>query len=468
MKRYLFTLALPLILIFLAQGKSYGQYYNTLYWLQGIPQSTYSNPALMPQASIFIGMPGLSSIYAGVGNSGFALRDILRKDGNDEFYWDEDHLLSKLGKHEYMDGDASLEVLSFGFRAKRNYLTFSLTDHAGARFGYPHDFLLLLFKGNDQFMQENRPGNFDGLGFDYAHYREYAMSFSREITDRFYAGIRLKALHGLSSVWFERSDLSLKTAPDTYDLLLDAKLLVNISSPLPFSPLDSLDEDFEFDPDIYDYMTNTGNLGGGIDFGLSFKATDNLTLAFSANDLGTIHWKQGVENFEMQGEFEFEGIELEEFFSGDEEEGDAFDNLLDSLKSVFDISESNRSFRQVLPAKLYASVAYDLSPRHKLALLNRTEIYKGQWYPSFTLSYNVKPIHAFSLALSYSVIHWNYTNLGVGFNLNLGPLQLYLVSNNFFGAIQPHTLQATTLHAGLNWVFSYRPRKEQVAPMFSW
>lgn len=467
MKRYLLTMFLPVFLLLLVPGKSAGQYYNTLYWLQGIPQSTYSNPALMPQARFYIGMPGVSSIYGGAGNSGFALRDILRKNDNDEFFWDEDHLLSKLGDHEYTEGNASLEILAFGFRAKRNYLTFSMTEQVGARFSYPHDFLFLLFKGNDPFRQENRPVDFSGLGFDYLHYREYAVSFSREITDRLNAGIRLKALQGLSSVWFERSVLSLNTATDTYDLLLNANLLVNVASPVPFSPLDSLGENFSFDPDIYDYMTNTGNPGGAIDLGVSFRASDRLTLALSAVDLGAIQWKKGVENFEMQGEFEFEGIDLEDFFSEDEEEGDGFDNLLDSLKNVFDITETTKGFRQVLPAKLHASVAFDLSPRHKVALLNRTEIISGQWYPSFTFSYNVKPIHAFSLALSYSVIHWNYTNVGLGFNLNLGPLQFYLVSNNLFGAIQPHTFQGTTIHTGFNWVFGYRPPKEQVMPLIS-
>ena len=465
MKRYLLKLAPVLFLIFLFQGKSHAQYYNTLYWLQGIPQSTYSNPALMPQPRFFFGMPAVSSIYAGAGNSGFALQDILRKNNNDEFYWDEDYMLSKLGKHEYTDGNASLELFAFGFLTKQNYLTFSITEHTGTRFGYPQDFLYLLLKGNDYFLQENRPGDFSDMRLDFTHYREFAMSFSREITEQFSAGIRVKALQGLSGIWFERSDLSLNTAPDNYNLLLNANLLVNVSSPVPLSPLDSLGEGFEFEPDIYDYMTSTGNLGGAIDLGISFKPSERFTLALSAVDLGAIQWKQGVENFEMQGEFEFEGIDLQDFFESDGEESDGFDNLLDSLKNVFDITETTNSFRQVLPAKIYASVAYDLSPRHKLALLNRTEIYNGQFYPSFTFSYNVKPIHAFSLALSYSVIHWNYSNLGLGFNLNLGPLQFYLVSDNLFGGIQPHTFQATTLRTGINWVFGYRPRKEQVKPL---
>jgi hypothetical protein len=468
MKRYLLKRTLPILFLSLVAGNSYGQFYNTIFWLQGIPQSSYSNPALMPQPRFYFGMPGVSSIYAGGGHSGFAIKDFLRKDSMDALYWDEDNMLGKLKSNNLLDVDTHVELLAFGFRANRNYLNFNITENVSTRFAYPKDFMVLLLKGNDQFLQEDRLGNFAGLGIDYMHYREFGMSFSREWTDRLTAGVRLKALQGLSNIWFESSELSLLTNPETYGLLLDANLLVNVSSPVAFSPLDSLNSDFEFEPDYYDYMTNFNNLGGALDFGLTFKATERFTLALSATDIGFIRWKQGVENFALDGTFEFDGIDLGDFFGADDDENSGFDQVLDSLKNVFDITETTRAYRQRLPARFYASVAYDLGPRHKLGLLARGELYNGTMYPSFTFSYNVKPIHAFSLALTYSVIHWNYANLGVGFNLNLGPMQIYLVSNNMFGAIQPHAIQSASAHFGLNWVFGYRPKKEEVIPSISW
>jgi hypothetical protein len=468
MKRYLLKLALPILFLSLAAGNSYGQFYNTIFWLQGIPQSSYSNPALMPQPRFYFGMPGVSSIYAGAGHSGFAIKDFLRKDSMDALYWDEDNMLGKLKNTNLLDFDAHVELLAFGFRANRNYLNFNITENVSSRFAYPKDFMVLLLKGNDQFMQEDRLGDFAGLGLDYMHYREFGMSFSREWTDRLTAGVRLKALQGLSNIWFERSEMSLLTNPETYGLLLDANLLVNVSSPVPFSPLDSLDSDFGFEPDYYDYMANFKNLGGALDFGLTYKATERFTIALSATDIGFIRWKQDVENYAFDGTFEFEGIDLVDFFGANGNENSGFDQVLDSLKNVFDITETTMAYRQMLPARFYASVAYDLGPRHKLGLLARGELYNGTMYPSFTFSYNVKPIHAFSLALTYSVIHWNYANLGAGFNLNLGPMQFYFVSNNMFGAIQPHVIQSASAHFGLNWVFGYRPKKEEVIPSISW
>jgi len=466
MKRYLFKLGLLIILLTQTAVNGYGQYYNTIFWLQGIPQSTYANPALMPQPQAYVGMPGISSLYGGFGNSGFAPRDFLRKDSNDNFFWDDENLLQSLKKQNMLEADVNNELLALGFMANRNYFTFSIAEKVGTRFAYPEDLMALLIKGNDHFMQENRSANFAGIGIDFMHYREFGMGFSRQWTDRLNAGIRFKALQGLSNVWLERNSLSINTNPEDYGLLLNADLLVNVSSPVPFSPLDSLDSDFVFEPDIYDYLTNFKNLGGVIDVGATFRLTERFTLALSATDLGYINWKQGVENYVLKGEFEFDGIDLNDFFNDDENSG--FDQVLDSLKNVFDIEETTFSYRQMLAPKLYASVAFDLSPRHKIGLLSRTEIYDGRWYPSFTFSYNVRPIHAFSLALSYSVIHWSYANLGVGFNLNLGPLQVYVVSNNVFGGIQPHTVQHASAQLGINWVFGYRPKKEDVVPSIVW
>jgi hypothetical protein len=467
MKNILLKLALPVFLLVAFSGQVFGQYYNTIFWMQGIPQSAYSNPALMPKPRFYVGMPSISSLYTGIGNSGFSIGDVLLKDPLNNLYIDEDNLINRLRSNNYLDFDFQNEWLAFGFRARRSYVSFNITEKMGARFAYPNDLFTLLLKGNDYFLEEGRPGNFAGLGLDFVHYREFGFSFSREWTDRLTAGFRLKALQGLSNVWFEKSELSLNTDPENFDLLLNANLLVNIAAPVSFIPLDSLGSEFEFDADYVDYISNFNNRGGAIDIGLTYKPVDRLTLALSATDLGFIDWKHGVENFSMNGEFEFKGIDVLRWTDEAEEGESSADQFLDSLRTIFDITETANAYRQKLPARFYFSAAYDLTPRQKIGILSRAELYNGQLYPSFTFSYNVMPIHAFSMAVSYSVIHWNYRNLGLGFNLNLGPLQIYLVSDNIFGGFQPHTMQHFNARLGLNWVFGYRPKKEDAVPSIS-
>jgi hypothetical protein len=71
-------------------------------------------------------------------------------------------------------------------------------------------------------------------------------------------------------------------------------------------------------------------------------------------------------------------------------------------------------------------------------------------------------------SVSYSVIHWNYNNVGFGLHLNLGPLQLYTVVDNFLGGLRPHTIQTATVHFGLNIVTHYRQKSDPAAPSFRW
>jgi len=457
-----------LLLSFLQLPSASGQYYNTIFWMNGIPQSSYSNVAMNPQPRLYIGMPGISSHYTGFAHTGFALQDFLRKDDMGNFYWDEDNLIGKLKNRNFLTTDMQHELLAFGFLSGRDYFSFNATEKVGGRFGYSGDFMTLLIKGNNHFIEENREADFSGVGMDFIHYREFAAGYSRQWTDNFSAGLRAKVLFGMSNVWFERNDFSLHTDPDSYALLLNADMIVNVSSPSPFSPIDSLSNgDFDFDFDATDYALNTRNMGFALDFGMVYNPTENLTMAFSALDLGFIDWRDGVENFTMSGAFEFDGVDLNDFFDNDDENGNGFEELLDSLKNVFDIKETALGYRSFLGPKFFLSAGYDLSPKHKLGLLGRADFYQGEMYPSFTASYNFKPFHAIGFTLAYSVMHWNYSNIGVGLNLNLGPLQIYAVADNVFWALQPHTLQTANIHLGVNWVFGYRPRAT-ARPLFSW
>ena len=59
----------------------------------------YANPALMPLSSINIGLPGISSIYMNVSNSGFRLKDILVTTAEDSLKISPDNLIAKLASN---------------------------------------------------------------------------------------------------------------------------------------------------------------------------------------------------------------------------------------------------------------------------------------------------------------------------------------------------------------------------------
>lgn len=464
-KRFFLPRVVMVLLISFAANLTIAQNSNTIFWMSGIPQSTYSNPAFMPEGDFFIGIPGLSSHYSGLSNSGFALRDVLVKNNAGSLYWDEDKLLNTLKNRNMLDGDVFHEWLAFGLRSGSGYFSFSASENINGSFLYPRDFMTLLIKGNDHFIQQQSVADFSGIAFDAMHYRQFAFGYAHQWQDVFSAGVKAKVLFGLSNVWFEKADFTLSTHPNSYDLFAQADILVNTSLPVSLIPIDSFDSNTDFDFSSRNYMTSTSNLGFALDLGGSWKPMENLTLAASVLDLGFIDWKQGVENFHMDGEFEFTGVDINELITDD---GYllSFDNLLDSIKDVFDIEETTRGYRTSLSSRMIIGGAYDFSKKHKVGLLFNGSYFRGYLYPTYNLSYNFKPVDAFGVSVSYSVVHNNFHNIGAGMHINMGAVQFYLAGDNFLGMLQPHTMQATNVQLGLNLVFGYRKKEE--LPIFTW
>ncbi len=463
-----------LLFLLLISLQMQAQQYNTLYWMQGIPQSNYANPALQPIGNYYIGFPAASSVYGSFYNTGFAPKDLLKKDQQGSLYIDDQSLINSLKNNNHLISDFNFGIISFGFRTKgKNYFSFNINERVENRIGYPKDLFKIALEGNDAYMQSVTTAQFGALGLDFNHFREIGIGFSRSWTENLTIGIRAKALQGMANVSFAESSLGLFTGQDNYQMLLNANLLVNTSLPFTLAPLEDLDPDTAFDldeEDMINYVLNTGNPGFAVDIGAQYVILDKIFLAASITDLGFISWNSNVENFTLNGDFEFKGLDLNDLFLGDDEEGDddPFDGYLDSIINLFDRQETNLNYRNPLSTKVFLSAAYGFTPMHKIAVLGRGEIFNGQLFPSFTLSYNFQPINRFGSTFSYSIIHGNFHNIGFGMHINILPLQIYVVTDNLFWAMQPHTLQNFNIQVGVNITGGFTRKNDTSAPIFRW
>lgn len=73
----------------------------------------------------------------------------------------------------------------------------------------------------------------------------------------------------------------------------------------------------------------------------------------------------------------------------------------------------------------------------------------------------------FSGMISYSYIDRNFFNIGAGFALNLGPIQLYGVVDNAVAAMQIARCQTVNAQVGLNLVLDYPHRKKGLKKSYS-
>ncbi len=482
------SLRLFILLMFtgILLSNAIAQQYSTIHWMHGIPQSRYTNPAIQIDSDFYFGIPALSGIHTGFDHTGFRIDDLLMHDSNriKPFYWDQDNMLSTLNKNNYIGLNYQHEILAFGWRRDDEFFSFNLTERLDTRLGYTDDFMTLIFKGNDYFRESGHPIEFSGVGLNISHYREFGFGYSKQIMNELNAGGRAKLLFGLGNLDFKSSNVSMFTSPEYYAININSDILFNTN--IPFVELEFDEEDkmlyFEEKRDYYieNYLLNFRNAGLAIDAGIVYEVDDVFEFGVSVLDLGFINWWSDANNFKIQGDMGFKGLDVIDlvdtpFFGNDDEDNNNGNNglnndnglaLMDTIDDAFSFEQTDNSYRTMLPTKVLLSGTYKFGDIHKAGLMLQGQFYDGIIYPSFTLGYNIQPIKQIGASLSYSIIHQNYTNVGFGLHTNIWPIQLYLVTNNFFPSLRPQTLQHTTVQLGINYVIDYEVIP--IPPLHSW
>jgi hypothetical protein len=407
----------------------------TIHSMQIIPQSYYNNPALIPTCKIHVGFPGLSSLYVDGGHTGFNAKNVLSTNRFDSVEVDMEGFLNSLSKNNYLFMDLNEEILSFGFKFKqKHYFNFSLTEKAFMRFSYPKDLMEFVYRGNGALLdQDVMIGN---LRLNAAHYREYAFGYSMDYDDKWNFGARAKLLFGKMNINTARTDISFYTESEFFDITVTSDALVNMC--IPYELTDTLDDT---ELDAKEYMMNKKNFGLGFDLGATYKYTDKWTFGLSVIDLGFIKWKDeddviNLVSHNPGGSFTYDGVDIADFFNEEDSVIEQkLDNTIDSIVEIFKIDSTYNPYKTMLNTRIYASAFYDLTPKDRFSGLARIHFYDKGIHPSFSLAYQRKFGNILRLTGSYSIAHRNFANLGIGFALNLGPMQLYMVTDNVLAPI---------------------------------
>ena len=419
----------------------------TLYNMPAIQQSMYANPSQMPQSKINIGLPVLSSIYLNLGNSGFKATDLIKSGPGDSNHLDVNNMLSKLGTNNNLNISAQIDLFSFGLRLGKNYFSFSVIEKADVYFTYPKNFLQWVWEGNGAFLGQNTSFNF---GLNALHYREYGVGYARELTDKLTIGGKLKYLYGMEDIWAENSDVTFNTASSDYGYTTSDNVDINTSGFGPgttgFHPNEILTPN---------YLLNRNNTGMAADIGATYKFNDKITFSASLIDLGYINWRSYTSNYTSSGAFNFDGVDITKFTSGDT---NSLQNLEDSAKNAFHAGTSHQSYTTMLPAQVYLDANYKLSQRANAGLLLYGQFVNSILVPAAAASYNFKLSDWFSVSATYAYMNRDATNVGIGFAIT-GPVQFYLVSDNVVGFFLPQSSKTVNVRMGINLCFGRKSEK---------
>ena len=462
------TVLLFLLISLIKYGLLQAQQSNTLYYMQGVPQSHMLNPATRPPCNFYIGVPVVSLFQVYVENSGFSVSDVIWEEGDstrlffNKLEW-QDEFLNNFGKSNYISADVNTHLISYGFKSGPTYISYDLTERASFRVSYPKDLLKFLLQGNelgDEF-------DLSGFGIEAYSMLEFAVGVSREINDQLLVGSRVKMLFGHANVSMRNTDISLIT---DFDWTIRSKFDLNASLPLVNIPIDSVG-DFQFDDiDTNDSLTSTdivgmitGNKGFALDLGVHFKPIDNLTVSASLIDLGFIRWKNNTYNISQDAEYVYGGIDVDL-----SEPESTFDYLLDTLENTFVFSSTTNPYTSFLAGKLYLGASYQIIDEISAGILLRSEMFKGRLREQLTISANFYPIRLVSASLSYTMMNRTFNNLGFGLSLKPGPLNIYIITDNIpltfaveqsSGAPIPFNSRTLNFRFGINFIFGCNKEK---------
>lgn len=431
----------------------------TLHSMQSLPQAHYTNPAFTPQQQFYLGLPGISSTYFSLTNSGFNYNSVFEKDPeNNKVYINLPRFQDKLGKKNYLNTVVQTDLLSMGVKINaRMYLFMHSSLKAFQSIMYPEALTGLLIGGNAAYMGE--PARFSPE-IEHISYLENALGASYIVNNKLTIGAHFKFIKGIANLYTEESNFSLRTDPETYALHLQGGMRMRTAGFVHGLMEETLNTGLLEDGSITGVreFSNTylNNRGFAMDLGATYRFNNRLSFGLSALNLGSINWKVDPrEYFLTDVDLKFEGINANAII-GNEEDG--MEEFMEEAESQLDPEEKEiQSYHTGLPSQFYLSARYELARNLHASGLLFGQVYNGNFTSAFSTAINKDFGRRLSASLSYSIANRSFSNLGAGLSFRLTPFQLYFVSDNLISTpVFYRSAKAVNLRMGMNLVFGYR------------
>ncbi|QLG46071.1 DUF5723 family protein [Costertonia aggregata] len=425
-----------------------------LYDFNEIPQALMLNPGMETDFDWFAGMPLLSGTSFQFGSSGVSVDDIFADDGLDINDKIRERVLGQMGINDELSGTYQIELLTGGFRGKkntRNFYTFGVY-HEGDAIGYWFkDLAFLAFEGNaDQL----------GKRFDLSHLKArgemlnvFHFGVNKQMGRNLTVGVRGKIYSGIFNFQSTKNEGYFVTDQGQNNLLANI-LVANMR--LRTSGINAIENTLDNETVVGEVIKRGffgGDLGVGVDLGFTYRLNEQTYITGSLLDLGFLYHTNDIKSFTLQGNATVEGIELILPQDAVNSNRDFWQDLVDEVEALIPFEENNDAYISLRPTKLYASLRYDFGKNLETRincdcsyLYSSRDVRKrytnsmgGQIYivnrprgpqTAVTAFYQRRFGNGLSLKTTYTADKFSFTNIGLGINLQAGPVNLYAMADN--------------------------------------
>ena len=437
------------------------QQVNTMYFMEDVPLRHLLNPAFQPTEYYYLSLPVVGLTQASVGNNSVTLKDIIYNYNGETVSFlhptggNIPNVINKLKPITDLRGNLQINLLSFGFKHKTGFWSFSLTEKVEAGIDVPKDFFLVSMLGTPQI--NNNYFDFSMLQTDVSAYSEAAFGYAKTINKKWSAGVKLKLLTGFGNVSNSNKLLKMEAGVEKWSIQGEGS--ANISSPY------QVEIGNNFSSISSSYPTSVANLfkpsgtGVGCDVGVVFKPTDEMTISAAVIDFGFIRWKANAQNINYKIDYSFNGIGQIDSITGLNSfvpvinkfttANSLVDSLLNAVKTNSTVSKTNNPYTTYTPTRINFGAEYSLPDYHlSFGILSSTIISKKILNEEITASINAKPVKWLNTSLSYSILGGQFSSIGAGIGVRTGFIHWFAAAD--FIAFQKSTLALKELNPQ-NW-----------------
>jgi hypothetical protein len=460
MRKVVFLFCLFVVSNLTAQNK------QLLYNFTDIPQSLMTNPGADVKYKWYAGVPFLSGISMNVGSSGFSAYDLFANDGVD-FNTKLRSVLSKTTHNDVLSLNQQLELFSGGFRIgtedNRSYLSFGLYQEFDFLSYVPQDIATLAIDGNKDYL--GKRFNLADLSAKADLLSVFHIGIHKKIQDDLIVGARAKiysSIFNASSVTNTGYIYTNISTDSYYEQIVYSNLLLNTSGIAQYKGTNNNN----IGADVKNGILLGGNLGLGLDLGLTYYPQSNVQFTASVIDLGYISHTKEVESYSYKGFYNYKGL-VPHFSSQNAAQANYQD-----FKNAIVLDTLHTKYTTWRPTKFNASAQYSFEEERIVdGTCNCEGTDPSIFYKStvgaqlFVMTTPKSPLYAltafykrnfsksFQMKATYTADSFSFTNVGLGMSTKVGPVNFYVLADNLLSYADVSKANSLSFQLGLNVIF---------------
>lgn len=444
--------------------RSTAQTASSLFLLEDNFHSQMMNPSYMGENdAITIAIPGLAG--GSFGNySNFKFTSLIRKQPDETVALDLEHFYNQGIAVTKLSDWSTIPIFFFGMPLKNGRLSVYLKEQLYTSGMMETEAIDFFNVGNAPDLY--RSYNMNNAQFNASLYREIAVGYATNYSDKLSFGLRAKILFGIVLLDINDWQIGIETSERGDEVLLTSKGTGRLSVPF----------EVEFENNKIRGMS-AGNVAGGylgafenpglaIDLGVNYLIDEQSRFTFSATDLGGIWFRKDSYEIDQDSYYAFRGFELSNTLDSQDQTTNS--NFVDSYRLMYTTKDSIRevfypeadtaSFFRAVPPKLAAHYQYDMNEVISFGVTNYTVFLKKNILNTFSVS-SKQTFGGVSFFQNINLNKINSVSLGGGVQLTGKVMQFYILTDNFLAVYHPANQKNFTVSAGFSFFFN-APEKE--------